>query len=52
MYQCNDCGKVFDEDEIVVNRWKEAHPYGMGIAYEEMCECMCPFCKSNDIEEE
>lgn len=52
MYQCNDCGQVFDEDEVIVHRWKERHPYGSGFADEEMAECMCPFCKSDDIEEE
>lgn len=50
--KCNNCGEVFDEDEMIVHRWKEPHPYGSGIAYEEMAECMCPFCKSDDIKDE
>ena len=50
MWYCNDCGEVFDEDEVIVHKWQEPHPYGSGIAYEEMSEAFCPFCKSQDIE--
>ena len=50
MFQCNDCGEVFDEDELIVHTWKESHPYGDGYADEEMSECLCPFCKSQDLE--
>lgn len=51
MYRCNDCVKTFDEDEIIVNEWQEARPYGTGFVYEPMGECLCPYCKSDDIEE-
>ena len=51
MIQCNDCGRVMEEDEIIVHRWKEPHPYGDGVADEEMCECLCPYCNSDDLEE-
>ena len=51
MLQCNDCGEVFDEDELIVRTWKEPRPYGSGTAWEEMRECLCPFCNSDDIEE-
>ena len=52
MLQCNDCGQVFDEDEVIIHSWKEPHPYGEGVAYEELHEAFCPFCNSQDIEKE
>jgi hypothetical protein len=45
MYICNDCGEVFEEFKEVC----EAHPYGMGSAYETWC--VCPYCESNDFDE-
>lgn len=51
MFHCNDCGEVFEEDEVIVHKWQEPHPYGEGVAYEEMSEAFCPFCRSGDIEE-
>lgn len=52
IYRCNDCGKTFDDEEMIVNRWREPHPYGNGTAWEDMCECLCPHCGSGDIEED
>ena len=52
MMKCNDCGEVFDDDELIVHKWQEPHPYGEGDAYEEFCECFCPYCHSGDIEED
>lgn len=45
MYICNDCGAVFEDFKVV----REAHPYGMGVAFEEWA--YCPHCDSGDFEE-
>ena len=45
MYYCNECDTFFDEPETK----SQSVPYGMGNAHFEFD--VCPFCKSDDIEE-
>ena len=45
MYICNECEEVFEQPKVVVER----HPWGMGYAEEEFCECPC--CGSGNFEE-
>jgi hypothetical protein len=47
MMICNDCGAVFENDDIYT--YEEHHPYGMGYATETW-SC-CPDCGESDIEE-
>ena len=54
LYQCNDCGGVFDEDSIVSVRTDMENYYGVGSDfpdhhYENLLGC--PDCNSTDIEE-
>lgn len=47
-YKCDDCGAVFEEEDIAV--WKESRGEFWGMpAYETMCGC--PNCFSTSINE-
>lgn len=47
-YKCNDCGAVFDEEDIA--HWKESRGEFWGMpCYEVMTGC--PMCHSGDLEE-
>lgn len=49
---CNDCGAVFDANEIEVKTWEEYRGECWGApAYERMASYHCPKCGSEDIEE-
>ena len=47
MLICNDCGAIFDEDDVVLQG--QAHPYGEGLVGEY--HSVCPSCKEGDIVE-
>lgn len=47
-YRCNDCGRIFDEDEIAT--WNESRGEFWGQpCYETMSGC--PYCHSGDLDE-
>lgn len=43
MIKCEDCGEIFDEADVVMER----HPYGMSYAIEYWA--VCPWCRSVNI---
>lgn len=47
MYKCNDCGKRFEEPKIT----QESRGEYWGAPCWEMYS-VCPYCKSDDIDEE
>lgn len=51
-YKCQKCGQVFEEEEIVVDKWREYRGECHGVpAYETVSEEHCPFCRSEYFEE-
>jgi len=52
MLRCNDCGKVFSENDVVVKEWDEPRGEYWGMpCSEHMVEWHCPFCNSDDVDD-
>ena len=50
MYICNRCGKVFEDDEVVVVH-DDPSPAGVGLSSGAYEYYHCPHCGSDDIDE-
>ena len=50
-YYCEDCGKTFDEDEMVVENSYNLVPFHDELVKEPFNVCKCPYCGSEDIDE-
>jgi hypothetical protein len=51
LYRCNDCGEVFDHDEMIVWEQREYRGECWGRdCYETMTYTSCPYCNGDDFE--
>ena len=50
MYICEDCGKIFDEEEVVVIH-DDPSPAGVSLPSGYYTYRCCPYCDSEDISE-
>lgn len=52
IYRCDKCGNTFEEDEIVIDKWREYRGECFGVpAYETVSSEHCPYCRSEYFEE-
>lgn len=52
MCKCLECGEVFQDSSLVIEKWEESRGEFWGIpCTETMYEVHCPYCDSEDVEE-
>ena len=51
MFECQDCGRRFNEFPIVHSHYEDRGYYGSSRAYEECVEWECPYCGKDDVVE-